>query len=125
VAIMFTTMVVAALAVHGLFSAFGLVPTERPSIDSITERPIAWNYTTWLNIVFTLVTAALVALTMRHGAKDPVCGMTVDKAKTPHLTEFEGRTYYFCGAGCKRKFDAEPGRYTGSRAAEPLAHTHH
>jgi uncharacterized membrane protein YraQ (UPF0718 family)/YHS domain-containing protein len=112
VAIMFTTMVVAALAVDGIFSALNLVPTERPSIHSITERPIAWNYTTLLNIVFTFVTAALVALTMRHGTKDPVCGMTVDKGKTPHRSEHAGKTYYFCGAGCKRKFDAEPARYT-------------
>jgi uncharacterized membrane protein YraQ (UPF0718 family)/YHS domain-containing protein len=112
VAIMFATMVVAALAVDGIFSALDLVPTERPSIHSITERPIAWNYTTWLNILFTLVAAALFALTMRRGVKDPVCGMTVEKDKTPHRSEHAGKTYYFCGAGCKRKFDAEPARYT-------------
>jgi uncharacterized protein len=117
VAIMFATMVIAALAVDGLFSALDLVPTQRPSIESVTERPIAWNYTTWLNILFALVAAALVSLTLRHGAKDPVCGMTVDK-NTPHTSEHDGTTYYFCGAGCKRKFDDEPARYVG-------AHRHH
>jgi uncharacterized membrane protein YraQ (UPF0718 family) len=111
VAIMFATMVLAALAVDGLFSALDLVPTQRPSIDSITERPITWNYTTWLNIVFAFVAATLFALTMRHGVKDPVCGMTVDKGKTPHHSEHAGKTYHFCGAGCKRKFDAEPAAY--------------
>jgi uncharacterized membrane protein YraQ (UPF0718 family) len=111
VAIMFTAMVIAALVVDGIFSALDLVPTQRPSIHSITERPIAWNYTSWLNILFALVAAALVALTLRRGAKDPVCGMTVDKHKTPHHSEHEGATYYFCGAGCKRKFDEEPARY--------------
>jgi uncharacterized protein len=68
VAIMFVTMVSAALIVDGIFSAAGLVPTHRPSIDSITSRGISWNYTTWLDIVFFFVAAALVALTVRGGA---------------------------------------------------------
>src|ERR671934_87149 len=55
VAIMFATMVVAALAVDGIFSAAGLIPEHRPSIDSITSRGISWNYTTVLNVVFTAV----------------------------------------------------------------------
>ncbi len=67
VGIMFATMVLAALAVDGIFSAFGLIPEDRPSIDSITERGVSWNYTTVLNIIFLGVAAALVALTMRDG----------------------------------------------------------
>jgi uncharacterized membrane protein YraQ (UPF0718 family)/YHS domain-containing protein len=124
VAIMFTTMVLAALIVQGIFSALDLVPTHRPSIDSITERPIAWNYTTWLNILFTLVAAALISLTLRRGTKDPVCGMTVDTHTSPHRSEHAGTTYYFCGAGCKARFDAEPERYVGASAAPSLAHGH-
>jgi YHS domain-containing protein len=23
----------------------------------------------------------------------------------------EGRTYYFCGAGCRKRFEADPARY--------------
>jgi uncharacterized membrane protein YraQ (UPF0718 family)/YHS domain-containing protein len=111
VAIMFAAMVTAALVVGGLFSALGLVPTQRPSIESISERPIAWNYTTMLNIVFTLVAAALLSLTVRRGARDPVCGMTVDRTATPHRSEHDGETFFFCGAGCKRRFDEEPRRY--------------
>src|SRR5436305_4547615 len=49
VAIMFASMVVAALLVDGIFSAAGLVPEKRPSVDSIASRGIAWNYTTALN----------------------------------------------------------------------------
>ena len=45
------------------------------------------------------------------GVKDPVCGMTVDAHKTPHRAEHGGRTYYFCAAGCRTKFVADPGRY--------------
>ena len=65
VAIMFAAIVLAALAVDGIFNAAGLVPTTRPSIDSITSRGISWNYTTILNIVFLGVAAALFGLTLR------------------------------------------------------------
>ncbi len=121
VAIMFATMVAAALIVDGIFSALDLVPTHRPSIESITERDIAWNYTTALNIVFLLVAAALVGLTLRRGAKDPVCGMTVDR-KTPHTSEYHGQTVYFCSAHCKQRFDEDPERYVGPREAPVLVH---
>jgi uncharacterized membrane protein YraQ (UPF0718 family)/YHS domain-containing protein len=111
VAIMFATTVLAALAVHGLFSAAGIVPEARPSIESITERGIQWNYTTVLNIVFLVVAAVLIALTVRRGARDPVCGMTVDRFTTPHRSVLDGKTYYFCGAGCLRRFDEDPKAY--------------
>jgi uncharacterized membrane protein YraQ (UPF0718 family) len=68
VGIMFVTMVAAALVVDGIFSALDLVPTHRPSIASISERDITWNYTTMLNIVFFVVAAFLVSLTLRRGA---------------------------------------------------------
>ena len=43
-------------------------------------------------------------------SKDPVCGMTVTP-QSPHRAEFEGRPVYFCGAGCKAKFVADPHKY--------------
>src|SRR5207245_1453989 len=107
---MFATMATAALAVDGIFSAAGIVPSRRPSIDSITNRGVTWNYTTFLNIVFLGVAAVLVALTVRRGARDPVCGMTVDRS-TAFRSDYHGRTVYFCSAGCKARFDAEPERY--------------
>jgi uncharacterized protein len=106
VAIMFGAIVVAALAVNAVFSAAGLVPSERPAIESIAARGIEWNYTTVLNIVFGLVAAALVWLTIRRGARDPVCGMTVDRFQAQHRTLHGGREYVFCGPGCKAKFEA-------------------
>jgi uncharacterized protein len=108
VGILFATIVVAALAVDLLFSAGGLVPDTRPSIESITDRGITFNYTAVLNIVFTLVAAALVWLTIRRGATDPVCGMRVDRFATAHESRLEGRTVYFCSAGCKETFEREP-----------------
>jgi len=44
-------------------------------------------------------------------ALDPVCGMTVEIATAHFTSEFKGKTYYFCAAGCKRSFDKEPGKY--------------
>jgi uncharacterized membrane protein YraQ (UPF0718 family)/YHS domain-containing protein len=120
VAIMFGAMVVAALAVDGIFSWAGLIPTTRPSIESVTERAIGWNYTTFLNIVFTLVFLALIALTLRRGARDPVCGMTVDRGKALSL-EHGGRRYFFCGPGCRAKFEAEPERYAATGASQAEA----
>ena len=47
---------------------------------------------------------------MPETLKDPVCGMTVTP-QSPHRAEFEGRPVYFCGAGCKAKFVADPHKY--------------
>ena len=38
-------------------------------------------------------------------AKDPICGMLVDKA-TALKTERAGRAYYFCSTGCQRTFES-------------------
>jgi Cu+-exporting ATPase len=44
-------------------------------------------------------------------AKDPVCGMSVDPATAKHRAEYEDKSYYFCSAGCRTKFLAEPLKY--------------
>jgi YHS domain-containing protein len=44
-------------------------------------------------------------------ATDPVCKMQVDEGKAAATTEYNGKTYYFCAAVCKRKFDARPSDY--------------
>ncbi|MFO0993436.1 MAG: heavy metal translocating P-type ATPase [Hyphomicrobiales bacterium] len=49
---------------------------------------------------------------------DPVCGMTVDPAATPHKAEYQGQDYYFCAAGCRTKFIANPGKYLGKSETE-------
>jgi YHS domain-containing protein len=42
---------------------------------------------------------------------DPVCGTVVDPATSRHRAEHDGRTVWFCSAGCQRKFDADPAKY--------------
>jgi len=123
VAIMFVTMAIAALIVDGIFSAADIIPEKRPSIDSIANRGIHWNYTTVLNILAFLVFGVLVALTLRRGAKDPVCGMTVDH-ETPHTSVFHGHTVYFCSAACKARFDADPESFLEASGHEAAAMAH-
>jgi P-type Cu+ transporter len=43
--------------------------------------------------------------------KDPVCGMTVDPSRAKATHEHAGKMFYFCCAGCKEKFSADPAKY--------------
>jgi len=49
--------------------------------------------------------------------KDPVCGMTVT-AESQHRHLHGTDTYYFCCAGCKNKFAADPAHYLGGEAGQ-------
>jgi Cu+-exporting ATPase len=53
--------------------------------------------------------AAAQAATTEH--IDPVCGMTVDEKKAAATATRDGKTYYFCSAGCKDKFTKNPQQY--------------
>lgn len=44
---------------------------------------------------------------------DPVCGMTVDPAASDHKVEHEGAAFFFCCAGCAKKFENDPELYLG------------
>ncbi len=52
--------------------------------------------------------------------KDPVCGMTV-KPTSAHQAEHAGTTFYFCSAGCRTKFTADPTRYLQPQAQRATA----
>jgi uncharacterized membrane protein YraQ (UPF0718 family)/YHS domain-containing protein len=101
-ALMFVTMALAALAVDVLFSAAGLIPDTRPSTNDVFGS-IEVDYKLVLNAVATLVFAALLALTVRRGAIDPTCGMSVDRHTALRL-EHGGRTYFFCSEHCRAAF---------------------
>ena len=47
-------------------------------------------------------------------AIDPICGMTVDTAGARHTAEAGGRTWYFCGDGCRQRFLAAPERFAAA-----------
>ena len=45
-------------------------------------------------------------------AKDPICAMDVDTANPPGGTATHaGKTYYFCGTGCRKTFEKDPAKY--------------
>jgi Cu+-exporting ATPase len=58
-----------------------------------------------------------------ESAVDPVCGMTVDPATAKHRADYRGQPYYFCSAGCRAKFIADPQKYLaqGEKSANPVA----
>jgi uncharacterized membrane protein YraQ (UPF0718 family) len=107
VALMFVTIVIAALIVNGLFSVAGLIPQVRPTRADIFSQ-VKVDYKLFTNILGTVVFTALFALTLRRGATDPVCGMKVDRAKAIRK-DYEGETLYFCSSHCA---DAELSRRT-------------
>ena len=98
VALMFVTIVFAALLVDALFDAAGLIPSTRPTHADIFSS-VKVDYKLFTNILGLLVFAALFGLTMRRGATDPVCGMKVDKSRAIP-GEIDGRRVYFCSEHC-------------------------
>ncbi|MDT0463675.1 permease [Streptomyces gibsoniae] len=61
----YAAMVVAGYVVEFLFGGLGLVPDQ--SRARIPEEGLSWNYTTWLNIAFLLLAAALLVRFLRTG----------------------------------------------------------
>ena len=131
----YAAMAAAGLTIGTIFQLLGLTPTNR-NIAVFETRP-EWNYTTVLDIVFLLVMAILawrfvttggIEMLRSHArhheehamqVEDPVCGMSVDPATAEFHSEHDGKTYYFCSAGCKQTFDRDPAKYAA--ADRPVA----
>ncbi len=43
--------------------------------------------------------------------KDPVCGMMVVPNRAAGTSVYQGKTYYFCSAGCKASFERTPAKF--------------
>ncbi|MDP7690935.1 MAG: heavy metal translocating P-type ATPase, partial [Vicinamibacterales bacterium] len=54
---------------------------------------------------------------MTIDARDPVCGMRVDPAKSRFSHEHGGQTYYFCCGGCHTAFSTDPAQFLDSAEA--------
>ncbi len=103
VALMFVTMVLAALIVDAVFGALGLIPTgPRPSRADVFGE-VRLDYKLVLNVVGFAIFAIFFWMTSRRGATDPVCGMKVDRAKAV-VAEVHGDPVYFCSEHCRRAF---------------------
>jgi uncharacterized membrane protein YraQ (UPF0718 family)/YHS domain-containing protein len=115
-AIFWTVMSAAGLAVEYLFRAAAIEPTKRPVVVATTG--FHWNYTTYLDIVFLVVFAGLWWLARNQRrlgggagyAIDPVCGMQVETANAAALSERDGAVVYFCSDHCRHRFEAERSR---------------
>jgi Uncharacterized conserved protein len=58
---------------------------------------------------------------------DPVCGMTVEVTNAEAaslLLDHDGRTFAFCGPGCRRAFVEEPGEYLHADEHGAVAQAH-
>jgi uncharacterized membrane protein YraQ (UPF0718 family) len=75
----FTAMAAAGYVIELVFGGLGLVPSRASA--KIGDQGVSWDYTTWLNIIFLLLAAALIArfvstggvamLRMMGGAPEP------------------------------------------------------
>jgi hypothetical protein len=61
----YVTMVLAGYVIEILFNLIHLVPAERAA--KVTDAGISWNYTSFLNIAFLVIAAALVYRFVRSG----------------------------------------------------------
>jgi len=122
-AVFWCVMSLAGLATEGLFEATGLIPSVRST--EIAPAHFAWNYTTYLNIVFLVVLAILYWAYRNHVrlgggtgyALDPVCGMQVQTANAPASTDYGGRRVYFCSDHCRIRFGADPAHFSKPSAS--------
>ena len=126
-AVSYAAIAIAGFLVGGAFQLLGLLPTNHHV--TVFETQPSWNYTTFLDIAFLILTAVLAWRFVTTGgmemlrahahrpeegaklAKDPVCGMSVDPATTKEKVDYSGSTYYFCSAGCRSTFEKDPARY--------------
>jgi len=123
------TMSIAGLATEYLVKAAHVVPNVGTHIVPLTHAGA--NYTTVLNVLAAIGfgvlywlyrsrTANAADATDSDGgaidryAKDPVCGMQVEKAFAPAHLQLGSRTIYFCSDHCAAKFAAENSQATRS-----------
>ncbi len=111
VGVFYVVMVAAGLAVEGLFTLFGWVPTSRP--DAIVPSGFHGVVTTVLNVIFLVVLAGVYWLSRNRArfgggtgyATDPMCGMQVRIADAPAWSDAAGTRTWFCSDGCRQRFE--------------------
>ena len=80
----YVTMVIAGYVVELLFGGLGLIPTRASA--TIPDEGVSWNYTSWLNIAFGLLAAALLVRFVRTGGV-PMLRMMNGPADSPEGDE--------------------------------------
>jgi uncharacterized membrane protein YraQ (UPF0718 family)/YHS domain-containing protein len=111
-AVFWATMSIAGLAVEYLFRVVRISEPARPRV--IVHEGFRFDYTSVLNVVALVAFGVIYWLYRRRDtsgpqryAKDPVCGMQVEKAHAPATATVDGVTYWFCSDHCQHKFVAD------------------
>ncbi len=108
-AVFWATMSIAGLSVEYLFRAIHIADPGRPGL--VAPTGFHRNYTTSLNVIALIGFAGLYWV-YRHRetpgaqryAKDPVCGMQVEKLHAPATATVDGVQYWFCCDHCRHRF---------------------
>jgi hypothetical protein len=121
-ALMFVTIVIAALIVDALFGGLHLIPHARPTRAGIFGS-VKVDYKLFANIAGLIVFATLIGLTLRHGRTDPVCGMKLDRHQAIRM-DFAGETHYFCSQHCLHAYELNAERQHGLLDHPEAEHVH-
>lgn len=77
----YASMVVAGYLIELLFGTTNLIPSQRSA--TVMTAEISWNYTTWLNVIFLVIAAALVVRFITSGGL-PMLRMMGGSPDAPH-----------------------------------------
>ncbi len=109
VAVFWLTMSVSGFLTEKIFSLLKILPAHHGLVPHASR--IGNNFTSWMNLIALMVSIGIFALyiTRNKGedslyAKDPICGMQVEKATAAAVFEHDGQVYYFCAPGCMESF---------------------
>ena len=109
VAIFWFTMSISGFLTERIFNVLNLLPTKRALVPHASR--IGNNFTSWLNLFALALSAIIFWLYLTRSkaedspyAKDPICGMQVEKAMAAAIFEHEGTRYYFCAPSCMESF---------------------
>lgn len=108
-ALLWLVMSGGGLAVNVIFGAGHLVPSTRHSPALSGQFPL--GATLVLNVLALVLLAGVWALARSggdsDGARDPMCGMTVDISSPVAVRRRDGVEYYFCSMRCAERFDRD------------------
>ncbi len=110
VAVFWFTMSLSGLITEQLFSFLSILPKRHALV--LHASHIGNNLTSWMNLIALAISLAIAWLYITRNksetsayAKDPMCGMQVEKGTAAAQMEHDGVIYYFCAPGCRESFE--------------------
>jgi YHS domain-containing protein len=109
VAVFWLVMSITGFITEKIFSAFNIVPAHHGLVPHASH--IGNNLTSWLNLFAFLLSIVITGLYITRNksessqyAKDPVCGMQVEKSTAAAIYQHNKIMYYFCSPDCMESF---------------------